>query len=132
MLHTLLNIMNNNEHWQVAQTLFWKNEHSHWILNIRISLNAKFQLKQKNFDFLDQIIPKGDFRSQTTTAKPMKITIQFRILVLDFVRNFNLNGQFCFFGPNLRKRSISRFKQIKWTSPLNSTCSNYSRCQFSS
>ena len=37
-----------------------KREHYHWILDIRISLGTKFQLKTDNFDILDQTCPEKD------------------------------------------------------------------------
>ena len=56
-------------------------------------------------------------------------TTEFCIFKLVYVSNFNSNWQFRFVGPNLHQKGISGRKQKKWTSPLNSACSNWSEYQ---
>ena len=45
----------------------------------------------------------------------MNIITEFRIFKLVLVSNFNLNWQFWFFRPDLRKKGFSGLKQKRWT-----------------
>ena len=87
--------------------------HQHWILHIRSSLGTRFQLKLTSL--------KKKVKMWKT--EKMNSAITFCILELVQVRNFSLNWQFWFFGPNLSKKGISSLKQIKWAPPLNSAYS---------
>ena len=66
------------------------------------------------------------FRSKT---EKMNITISMLKLVQ--APNFSLHWQFYFVSLNLPKKATSNLKQIKWTPPLNTEYSNYSRYQIS-
>ena len=76
-----------------------ESEHRHWILHIRINQSTTFQIK-------------------------LTILILWFPISKKKKKNFILNLQFCFFGPNLPKKDICSLNKIKWTPPLNSTYSN--------
>ena len=76
-----------------------RSEHPHWILNIRINLDTKFELKLKIWIFWIKFSQKEYSRSKT---KKVNITIEFCMLKLVQVLNFGVNWQFQFFGPNLQ------------------------------
>ena len=61
----------------------------------------------------------------------MNIIIELFIFKIVKVPHLSLSWQFWFFVPNLPEKSISSLKNIKWTTPLNSVCSNQSRYQMS-
>ena len=88
-----------------------------WILNIRISLGSKFQLKLATLIFQTKFAQKGYFRSKT---EKVNITIEFYIFDLVQVSNFSFNWQFWFLEPNLPQKGISGRKQKNWTLPFNS------------
>ena len=44
--------------------------------------------------FWTKFARRGDLPPQTTKRKPVKTTIKFHILALDFVQNFSFNRQF--------------------------------------
>ena len=99
-----------------------KNDYHYWILHIRISLSANFQLKLTIAIFWTKFAKKGSY-FQSKTDK-IDTTIEFCIFELVFVSNFTLNKQFWIFGPNLPKKDIYVQNQKNWTSSLNSTYSN--------
>ena len=98
-----------------------KNKHYHWILHVGIRLRTKFQLKVTFLIFWTKFSQKGHFWPKT---KKLNITIEFCMFELVYVPNFSLKWEFWCFGQNLPKKGISDQKQKKWTSPLNSACSN--------
>ena len=68
-----------------------KSEHSHWILQIRISLGIKFHLKLIILIFLTKFVHQGYFQSKT---KEVNTAIEFYIIELVYVSSFTLNWQF--------------------------------------
>ena len=87
-----------------------KSEHHNWILQIRISLGTKFQLKLKILIFWISFTQKRKFRLET---KKVNIIIEFCISNLVYVPNFSLNWQFWFSGPSLTKKGICGWKLKK-------------------
>ena len=98
-----------------------KREHHHWILRIWIGLSTKFQAKLSILIFWTKFAQKRYFWSK---AEKVNIIIEFCVFELVYVPNFRLNYQFWFFGSNLPKTGASRWKQKKWTAPLNSAYLN--------
>ena len=85
-----------------------KSEQHHWILNIRIRLATKFQLKLTILTFWTKFANKGNLQSNT---EKVDSKIELCIFELAYVPNFSLNWQFSFSGSSLRKKGISGQKQ---------------------
>ena len=100
-------------------------EHYNWVLHIWIG--AKFNLKWTILIAWTKFAQKEYFQLKTETENS---AIEFCMFKLVKVPNLSLYWQFWIFGPNLLKKGISSQEQKKWTSPLNSACSNYQGTKF--
>ena len=72
--------------------------------------------------FWSNLPKKGSYFQ--SNADEIDTTIEFCIFELVFESSFALNKQFWISGPNLTKKDIYGQTQKKWTSSLNSACSN--------
>ena len=80
-----------------------KSQLYHWIVDIRISLGTKIQLKQTILIFWTKFTQKGYPWWKT---EKMNITIEFCIFELVWVSNFSVNWQFWFFRTTCPKRGF--------------------------
>ena len=79
-------------------------------MQIRISLDTKFQLKLTILFFWTKFYQKGYLLSKT---EEVNTTIELCIIKIVKVLTISLNWQFWFLGPNLSKKGISSLKQKK-------------------
>ena len=93
-------------------------EYSNYIGMIIPNSTFNFQPKLTILNFGIKFAQKWYFRLK---AKNVSITINFCIYEILLVANLSLNWQLWFFGPDVPKKDISGRKQIKSTSPWNST-----------
>ena len=73
----------------------------HRMQDTQIRLDTKFQLKEAILIFWTKFSQKQYFRSKTGK---LKILLKFSTFKNDYVPNFVLNKQFCFFGSNFPRR----------------------------
>ena len=94
---------------------------------IQISLGTKFCLRLTPFDFSTKLTQKGYFQSN----KKNENHHWFLYIRINLGSKFQLQQTIFIFGTNFLKKVTSGWKQKKWTSPLNSSYSNYFKYQFS-
>ena len=85
-------------------------------------MTVKFHFKRTILNFKIKFAQKEHFRLKT---EKVNTTIEFCILEIMWVQNFTLNKRLWNLGANLPRKSIFGRKRKKWTSPLNSTYSNF-------
>ena len=93
-------------------------EYSNYVGMIIPNSTFNFQPKLTILNFGIKFAQKWYFRLKT---KNVSITINFCIYEILLMVNLSLNWQLWFFGPDIPKKDISGRKQIKSTSPWNST-----------
>ena len=87
-----------------------------------LSITVKFHFKQTILNFKIKFAQKEHFRLKT---EKVNTTIEFCILELMWAQHFTLNKRLWNLRANLPRKSIFGRKRKKWTSPLNSTYSNF-------
>ena len=87
-----------------------------------LSMTVKFYFKGTILNFKIKFAQKEHFRLKT---EKVNTTIEFCILELMWAQHFTLNKRLWNLRANLPRKSIFGRKRKKWTSPLNSTYSNF-------
>ena len=87
----------------------------HWILDIRISLGTKFQLKLAILKFGTKFFQKWYFKVDTGENKHHHWILHIRIRI---ATKSHLQVTVFIFGPNLLKKGISGLKQKNHSVPM--------------
>ena len=96
----------------------------HWILHFQISLATKFQLKLTSLIFWTKFAQNGCFWSK---RERLNSATEFCIFELGPIFQFKLT--ILIFWIKFAQKGNSSQKQKKWTTTVNSACSNQSRCE---
>ena len=103
----------------------WKKWNHHWILHFQISLATKFQLKLTSLIFWTKFAQNGCF--WWSKRERLNSAIEFCIFELGPIFQFKLT--ILIFWIKFAQKGNSSQKQKKWTTTVNSACSNQSRCE---